>query len=59
MHPVRQLISAYSDFSEAEWEQVAASLELRTVAPGTLVLEASRVCRHLYFLESGLLRFFI
>jgi CRP/FNR family transcriptional regulator, anaerobic regulatory protein len=59
MHPFRQFIAAYAPINDMEWEQVAACLETRTVKTGTLLVEAGRVCQYLYFLESGLLRFFI
>lgn len=58
-HPFRTFIAAYVPISDADWEQVAAQLAVRTVAAGTLLVEAGRVCRHLYFLESGLMRFFV
>ena len=58
-HPFRAFIATYTAIGDAEWALVTAKLEARTVAAGTLLVEAGRVCRHLYFLESGLMRFFV
>lgn len=59
MHPLRQFIANYTDLSNADWNQVDACLIRQEVARGTLILTEGKVCRYLYFLESGLLRFFI
>lgn len=59
MHPLRQFIQHYTDLSDIDWMQVDACLVKQTVSTGTLLVEEGRICRHLYFLESGLLRFFI
>ena len=49
----------YTLIGEADWQRVAACLTVQTVPAGTCLVEAGRVCRHLYFLERGLLRFFV
>jgi CRP-like cAMP-binding protein len=59
MHPLRQFIQAYADLSDADWGRIEPCLTRQDVAKGTLILSEGQVCRHLYFLESGLLRFFI
>lgn len=59
MHPLRHFITDYTPLEQGEWDQIEACLIRRDVAKGALVLEEGKVCRHLYFLESGLLRFFI
>lgn len=59
MHSFHRFIAAYTPVSPAEWQQIAACLTSRAVPPGTLLVETGRVCRHLYFLESGLMRFFV
>jgi CRP-like cAMP-binding protein len=59
MHAFRQFIQNYTPLSNADWEQIAACLSRREVPKETLILEEGKTCRHLYFLESGLLRFFI
>jgi CRP-like cAMP-binding protein len=59
MHPFQQFIKQYTALSDSDWQQIATCLTRREVAKETLLLEEGKICRHLYFLESGLLRFFI
>ena len=59
MHPLRRFITNYTSLSNAEWSQIETCLVRQEVAKGTLILAEGKICRHLYFLESGLLRFFI
>lgn len=58
-HPFRQFISRYTPLAEADWQAIAACLVRREVKKGELLLAEGKICRHLYFLEHGLLRFFI
>lgn len=59
MHPFRQFIHNYTLISNAEWAVVEKYLERMEFKKETILLQEGKVCRHLYFLESGLLRFFI
>jgi CRP-like cAMP-binding protein len=59
MHPFRAFIERYVALPDADWQRIEPCLTRREVERGTLLLKAGSVCRHLYFLESGLLRFFI
>ena len=59
MHPFRAFISRYTPLSDADWQRIELVLTRHDVKRGTLLLEEGKICRHLYFLESGLLRFFI
>jgi CRP-like cAMP-binding protein len=59
MHAFQQFIKQYTALSDADWQQIAACLSRREVPKETLLLEEGKVCRYLYFLETGLLRFFI
>ena len=55
----KQFIENYTTLPADEWVQIADCFEKRMVEKDELLLEQGKVCRHLYFLESGLLRFFI
>jgi CRP-like cAMP-binding protein len=44
--------------SEADWKRTAESLECLRVSAGTPLLREGEVCRHLFFLCTGLVRFF-
>ena len=59
MHPFRQFIQNYTPFTDADWQQIEPHLVRKEVKKETLILEEGKICRYLYFLESGLLRFFI
>ncbi|MEM6348190.1 MAG: Crp/Fnr family transcriptional regulator [Bacteroidota bacterium] len=59
MHPFRLYIAKYAALSEAEWEQIAYCLEEISVPRSGNILKEGQICRHLYFLEEGLLRFFV
>ena len=59
MHPLRQFIGNYIVLSETDWQQIEPCLTRQEIPKGTLILTEGSVCRYLYFLESGLLRFFI
>ncbi len=59
MHSFRHFIHQYITLSNADWESIEKSLVRLEVKKETLILEEGKICRHLYFLEKGLLRFFI
>jgi CRP-like cAMP-binding protein len=59
MHPFRQFIHNYTPLSNEDWASVEKHLARMEVKKETILLEEGKICRHLYFLESGLLRFFI
>lgn len=59
MHPLRQFILQYTPVSEQEWQAISNCLIRRELKRESLVLEEGKTCKHLYFLEKGLLRFFV
>lgn len=59
MHTFRQFIHQYVLLSDKDWAQIEPCLVKKEVTSNTLLLEEGKICRHLYFLEQGLLRFFI
>ncbi len=59
MHPFRQFIEQYTTLSNEDWLKINAFLVRLAIKKDTILLEEGKICRHLYFLESGLLRFFI
>ena len=56
---LKQFIAHYTDLPAEQWQAIAVCFEKRLVPKGALLLAEGQVCRHLYFLESGLLRYFI
>jgi len=59
MHPFRHFINNYVSLSENDWKEIAVFVQKENLPKGAVILEEGKVCRHLYFLESGLLRFFV
>ena len=59
MHAFRKYILAYSNISKEDWALIEANLQKRIYEPGELILEEGQICRKLYFLEAGFLRFFV
>ncbi|MEM8970001.1 MAG: Crp/Fnr family transcriptional regulator [Bacteroidota bacterium] len=56
---LQQFIEKYVTIPEADWRLITKSFRKRQVKRSEVILESGKVCRHLYFLESGLLRYFI
>lgn len=57
MHPFRQYIHQYSPLPDALWEEVAVELQCQVYPAKSVVLEYGKICKKLYFLEQGLLRY--
>jgi CRP-like cAMP-binding protein len=59
MHPFRSYILQFTSIEETEWNAIELSLTRKEYKAGTTLLRAGDVCKKLYFVEEGLLRFFI
>jgi len=59
MHPFRKYILKYNSFTNTEWEQIESCLTKREYKKGDCILENGKICRKLFFLESGFLRFYL
>jgi CRP-like cAMP-binding protein len=55
----RQFIENYTTLSDKDWKQISVCFEKRVVEKDEILLQEGKICRHLYFIESGLLRYFI
>lgn len=58
MHPVRQIIETYAPLSDEDWAAIASRLAVEQLPKGAVLLQEGAVCRYVYFLESGLLRYY-
>jgi CRP-like cAMP-binding protein len=54
-----KFIESYTSVPTDEWTQISNCFEHRIVKKDEIILREGKVCRHLYFLESGLLHFYI
>lgn len=59
MDTLRQFIETYASLPTDEWKQIFECFEKRIIQKDEIVLQENKVCGHLYFVESGLLRFYI
>lgn len=59
MHAFRKYISNYTSISDKDWNTIAPCLQKRAYHTGELILADGKICRKLYFLEFGFLRYFI
>ncbi|MGD1843035.1 MAG: Crp/Fnr family transcriptional regulator [Thermonemataceae bacterium] len=58
MHPFRVYISNYISIPEEDWQEIISCLTRKQYKSNTLILEEGKVCKKLYFLETGFLRYF-
>lgn len=59
MHPFRQFIHNYTLIAEQDWQLIASCLTSQVLPEGYVLLEEGTICKHIYFLESGLLRYYL
>ena len=59
MHPFKKYILKYNNLKLEEWKDVEKCLTRKEYKKGELILENGKICRKLFFLEEGFLRFFI
>ncbi|MFN0049536.1 MAG: Crp/Fnr family transcriptional regulator [Cytophagales bacterium] len=59
MELFRKFIENYTPVSDAEWQIIAQCFEQRIIEKDEILLAENNICRHLYFIETGLLRYFI
>jgi CRP-like cAMP-binding protein len=56
---LKKFIENYTSLPAHEWKQILECFKKRIIKKDEIVLTEGTVCRHLYFVESGLLRFYI
>ena len=59
MHPFRSYIASYTTVTDQDWATISAKLQSISIQRKTVLLREGEVCRHVYFVEKGLLHFFI
>ena len=55
----RKFIENYTPISESDWQIIYKCFERKTVQKNEIILKEGEVCKYLYFLETGLLRYFL
>ena len=59
MEKLRLFIEKYTSVFETDWQTISECFETRIFEKDEVILQEGKICRHLYFIESGLLRFYI
>lgn len=59
MDTLRQFIENYTSLPTDEWKVIFECFEKRIIQKDEIILQENKVCGHLYFVESGLFRFYI
>ena len=59
MDTFRQFIENYTTLSDDDWLIISDCFEQRIFEKEEMLLQEGKVCKYLYFIESGLLRYFI
>jgi CRP-like cAMP-binding protein len=59
LNTFRQFIQNYTTLSDSDWNEISKCFEERIIQKDEILLAEGKICRHLYFVESGLLRFYI
>lgn len=59
MFVFRKYIEKYTlSISDSDWDQISNCFHQRTLKKNEILLQEGKICKHLYFVESGLLRFY-
>ena len=59
MKSFKLFIEKYTPVTDNEWKIISDCFEKRIFEKDEMILQEGKVCKYLYFIESGLLRFFI
>lgn len=59
MNALKKFIKNYTDVPENEWQTIQKAFEKRVVKKNEMIVTEGTVCRYFYFLEEGLVRYFI
>lgn len=55
----RKFIERYTEAPEPDWQVISQAFERLEFRKNELILDEGTICRYFYFLEEGLIRFFI
>ena len=59
MEENRKFVEQYEKIPDEDWELISTQFERKELPKNFNLLKQGEVCKNLYFLESGLLRFFV
>lgn len=59
MNKVKEYLNSIVNLNDAEWEQFSSKLESREYAKKSIVLKVGKVEHYIYFIERGIIRYFV
>ncbi|MEM8507764.1 MAG: Crp/Fnr family transcriptional regulator [Bacteroidota bacterium] len=59
MKEFRKFVEQYEKIPDEDWELIAAQFRRKELPKNFNILEQGKICKNLYFLERGLLRYFV
>ena len=59
MHPFKAYMSMHSELTDEDWSKIEPCLTYKIVQGNRILLKPGDICKHLYFLENGTIRYFI
>jgi len=59
MDNFKKYIKQYANLKEEDWQEISKHLTQKLIKKGEMILEQGKICKSVYFLEEGLLRFFV
>lgn len=51
-------ISEYVAITDEDWQKIRCHLSIKNLKKNEILIEAGEVCQHIYFIHSGIIRFF-
>ena len=58
IHNFRNKISEYVAITDEDWQIIRSVLIVKKLTKNEILIEAGEVCQHIYFINSGIVRFF-
>jgi len=59
MHAFQQFITNYTSITPKDWQVIEPCLKEQFYPKGSILLKEGKICKKIYFLERGLLRYFV
>ncbi len=58
LHPFRIFMAKYVSIPESDWKAIESRMTVSVYQRSELILQQGQICKELFFLETGLLRYF-
>lgn len=59
MHPFKAYISLFSEMNDEDWKKIEPCLTHKIFQENRIILKPGSICKNLYFLENGTIRYFV